>query len=124
MTKRKRGAESIAIDDSIASRVREMRIMRGLTQQHLGDLIGVTYQQAHKYECGVNRISASRLWKISQVLKVPIADFFEGLDGAHESAHAPLQERMALELAKNFSQIENKKHQEALSYLARALAQK
>ena len=55
--------------------------MLGLTQQQLADLIGVTYQQAHKYERGINRISAGRLYEIAQVLSVPIGYFFDGLDG-------------------------------------------
>jgi DNA-binding XRE family transcriptional regulator len=49
------------VDRHVGARVRERRIMLGLTQQQLADLIGVTYQQAHKYERGINRISAGRL---------------------------------------------------------------
>ena len=69
------------IDRHVGARVRERRIMLGLTQQQLADLIGVTYQQAHKYERGINRISAGRLYEISQVLSVPIGYFFDGLEG-------------------------------------------
>ena len=54
--------------------------MLGLTQQQLADLIGVTYQQAHKYERGINRVSAGRLFEIARVLSVPVSYFFEGLD--------------------------------------------
>src|SRR3954451_23041748 len=67
------------IDRHVGGRVRERRIMLGLTQQQLADLIGVTYQQAHKYERGINRISAGRLYEIAQVLSVPIGYFFDGL---------------------------------------------
>src|SRR4051794_31223821 len=56
------------IDRHVGARVRERRIMMGLTQQQLADLIGVTYQQAHKYERGINRVSAGRLYEIAQVL--------------------------------------------------------
>ena len=109
------------IDRHVGARVRERRIMLGLTQQQLADLIGVTYQQAHKYERGINRVSAGRLYEIAQVLTVPIGYFFDGLDGQDSRTISP-RERMCLELARNFSQIPNERHQEALSQLARVLA--
>ena len=95
--------------------------MLGLTQQQLADLIGVTYQQAHKYERGINRVSAGRLFEIARVLSVPVSYFFEGLD-SDTGRPATSRERMCLELARNFAQISNERHQEALSQLARALA--
>jgi len=67
------------IDRHVGARVRERRIMLGLTQQQLADLIGVTYQQAHKYERGINRVSAGRLYEIARVLNAPITYFYEGL---------------------------------------------
>ncbi len=109
------------IDRHVGARVRERRIMLGLTQQQLADLIGVTYQQAHKYERGINRVSAGRLYEIAQVLSVPIGYFFDGLDGQGARSVSP-RERMCLELARNFAQIPNERHQEALSQLARVLA--
>ena len=95
--------------------------MLGLTQQQLADLIGVTYQQAHKYERGINRVSAGRLFEVAQVLSVPVNHFFDGLEQESERGISP-RERMCLELARNFAQIPNERHQEALSQLARALA--
>src|SRR4051812_445920 len=121
MAKPKRGRSTAAIDDHVGARIRERRIMLGLTQQQLAEMIGVTYQQAHKYERGINRISAGRLYEISQVLSVPIGYFFDGLEGQDSRAVSP-RERMCLELARNFAQIPNERHQEALSQLARALA--
>ena len=109
------------IDRHVGARVRERRIMLGLTQQQLADLIGVTYQQAHKYERGINRVSAGRLYEIAQVLSVPIGYFFDGIDGEGTRSVSP-RERMCLELARNFTQIPNERHQEALSQLARVLA--
>jgi transcriptional regulator with XRE-family HTH domain len=109
------------VDRHVGARVRERRIMLGLTQQQLADLIGVTYQQAHKYERGINRVSAGRLYEIAQVLSVPVSYFFDGLQGEDARAISP-RERMCLELARNFAQIPNERHQEALSQLARALA--
>jgi len=65
MAKPKRGRSTAAIDDHVGARIRERRIMLGLTQQQLAELIGVTYQQAHKYERGINRVSAGRLFEIA-----------------------------------------------------------
>jgi transcriptional regulator with XRE-family HTH domain len=109
------------IDRHVGARIRERRIMLGLTQQQLADLIGVTYQQAHKYERGINRVSAGRLFEVAQVLSVPVSYFFGGLEQEGERGISP-RERMCLELARNFAQIPNERHQEALSQLARALA--
>ena len=109
------------VDRHVGARVRERRIMLGLTQQQLADLIGVTYQQAHKYERGINRVSAGRLFEIAQVLSVPVSYFFDGLAEEGGRGVTP-RERMCLELARNFAQIPNERHQEALSQLARALA--
>jgi transcriptional regulator with XRE-family HTH domain len=109
------------IDRHVGARIRERRIMLGLTQQQLADLIGVTYQQAHKYERGINRVSAGRLFEVAQVLSVPVSHFFDGLEQEGERGISP-RERMCLELARNFAQIPNERHQEALSQLARALA--
>jgi len=111
-----------AADRHVGARIRERRVMMGLSQQQLAQLIGVTYQQAHKYERGLNRISAGRLFEIAGVLAVPVAWFFEGIeDGGDPKALTPRQ-RMGLELARNFALIDNEKHQEALSQMARALA--
>jgi transcriptional regulator with XRE-family HTH domain len=109
------------VDRHVGARIRERRIMLGLTQQQLADLIGVTYQQAHKYERGINRVSAGRLFEIARVLSVPVTYFFEGLDEDAGRQVGP-RERMCLELARNFAQIPNERHQEALSQLARVLA--
>jgi transcriptional regulator with XRE-family HTH domain len=101
--------------------------MLGLTQQQMAELIGVTYQQAHKYETGINRISAGRLYQIARALGVDISYFFEDVepgDGAAAARSRELmpQQRMLLELARNFAAIKNRKHQEAVCHLARALS--
>lgn len=69
--------EGHPLDRHVGRRVRLRRTLLGLTQQELGEQIGVTFQQIQKYERGTNRISASRLWEISRVLKVPVSFFFE-----------------------------------------------
>ena len=118
---RRSSSRTQEIDRHVGARVRERRIMMGLTQQQLADLLGVTYQQAHKYERGINRVSAGRLYEVSQVLSVPVSFFFDGLQDDNARAVSP-RERMCLELARNFSHIPNERHQEALSQLARVLA--
>ena len=55
--------------------------MVGMTQQRLGDTVGIKFQQIQKYETGTNRISASRIWEIAVAMEVPVSFFFEGLDG-------------------------------------------
>jgi transcriptional regulator with XRE-family HTH domain len=66
------------VDKYVGSRVRMRRIMLGMSQEKLGDALGLTFQQVQKYEKGTNRISASRLQHLSTILKVPITFFFEG----------------------------------------------
>jgi transcriptional regulator with XRE-family HTH domain len=115
-------ARARSADRHVGARIRERRVMLGFSQQQLAELIGVTYQQAHKYEHGLNRISAGRLYEIAQALRVPISWFYEGLDSPPLPAEMSQRERACLELARNFVAIENEKFQEALSQMARALA--
>ena len=110
------------IDRYVGARMRERRIMLGLTQQELAELIGVTYQQAHKYEKGINRIAAGRLSTIAQALGVEVGYFFDGMDSERSFKPTP-QQRMLLELARNFISMPSRKHQEAICHLARALNQ-
>ena len=88
--------------------------MLGLTQQQIATLVGVTCQQAHKYETGINRISAGRLYQLAQVLEVEVPYFFAGADagvGPQSSRH----QRVMLELARCFLAITDRAHQEALA---------
>jgi transcriptional regulator with XRE-family HTH domain len=109
------------IDKHVGNKIRERRTMLGLTQQQLADLIGVTYQQAHKYERGINRVSAGRLYEIAQVLGIPVSFFYETLDTPSDFTISDRQ-RLCLELSRNFSMIHNAKHQEALTHLVRVMA--
>ena len=68
-------------DKYVGSRVRMRRLMLGMSQEKLGEKLGLTFQQVQKYEKGTNRIGASRLQHISQILKVPVAFFFDGVMG-------------------------------------------
>lgn len=66
------------IDRHVGSRVRMQRMLAGISQEKLGEALGLTFQQVQKYEKGTNRISASRLQQIAKMLGVPVAFFFEG----------------------------------------------
>src|SRR6516165_2116231 len=74
------------IDKHVGSRVRMRRMMLAMSQEKLGDALGLTFQQVQKYEKGTNRIGASRLQQISHILQVPVAFFFEGAPNLHGSA--------------------------------------
>src|SRR3712207_9226934 len=102
----KPGQRANAADRHVGARIRERRIMMGLSQQQLARMVGVTYQQAHKYERGLNRISAGRLFEIAQVLDVPVSFFFEGLTSVGEHQETSPRQRMCLELARNFAMID------------------
>src|SRR6201746_2552328 len=65
-------------DKHVGARVRMRRMMLSMSQEKLGDALGLTFQQVQKYEKGANRIGASRLQQISQILQVPVSFFFEG----------------------------------------------
>ena len=69
------------VDLHVGQRIRQRRCMAGMTQQQLGDKVGIKFQQIQKYETGANRISASRMWDIAAVMEVPVSFFFEGIDG-------------------------------------------
>ena len=69
------------VDVYVGQRVRQRRWMVGMTQQQLGDNVGIKFQQIQKYETGTNRISTSRMWDIAAVMEVPVSFFFVGLDG-------------------------------------------
>jgi transcriptional regulator with XRE-family HTH domain len=72
-------------DKYVGSRVRMRRIMLGLSQEKVGNELGLTFQQVQKYEKGTNRISASRLQQLSDILSVPVPFFFEGAPHASQS---------------------------------------
>ena len=80
--KKKTKGKPDSVDIHVGSRVRLRRMLVGFSQEKLGDSMGLTFQQIQKYEKGVNRIGASRLFKLAQVLNVPVGFFFEGLTHA------------------------------------------
>jgi len=72
------------IDVQVGTRVRLRRMLIGMSQEKLGELLGLTFQQVQKYEKGVNRIGAGRLFQVAHILGVPIDYFYEGVNGANE----------------------------------------
>jgi transcriptional regulator with XRE-family HTH domain len=96
------------VDAHVGKRIRHRRWMVGMTQQQLADKVGIKFQQIQKYETGMNRVSASRLWDIADALGVSIAFFFEGLsDVADPVAPAAdiLADKEALELVRSYYAI-------------------
>jgi transcriptional regulator with XRE-family HTH domain len=109
------------IDKHVGSRVRMRRMMLSMSQEKLGDALGLTFQQVQKYEKGTNRIGASRLQQISLILQVPVSFFFEGAPASpgrpQGMGEAPSPEYATsfmatsdgLALARAFTRIENAK---------------
>ena len=118
----RRGRRPENIDRHIGGRMRERRLMLGLTQQQLAELIGVSFQQMYKYERGTNRVSSGRLYVIGQVLGVDVGYFFEGI-GGDETFRPTQEQRLLLELARNFMAIPHRRHQKEIVALVRALAE-
>ena len=120
------------VDVHVGKRIRQRRWLTGMTQQKLAELVGIKFQQIQKYETGMNRISASRLWDIAETLGVPITFFFEGYEGAEleieiirdETPSAKgdlLGDKEALELVRSYYAIpENQRRK--LFDLARVLS--
>ena len=75
------------IDYHVGKRLRRRRRLLGLTQQSLREMVGIRFQQIQKYECGANRISAARLFELSEALSVPIQYFYEGLSDNNDTIH-------------------------------------
>jgi transcriptional regulator with XRE-family HTH domain len=79
------------VDIHVGQVIRNTRRTRGFTQQTLAAQVGVKFQQIQKYETGANRVSASRLWEIAQVLDVPVSHFFE----TYQESNGKVREKMA-----------------------------
>jgi transcriptional regulator with XRE-family HTH domain len=86
-----------SIDVHVGSRIRRRRILLGVSQQDLGGALGITFQQVQKYERGVSRVGASRLFALSDVLDVPISFFFEDVPDSLTSTHGGQTSRRATE---------------------------
>ena len=110
-----------ALDVLVGRRVRERRLALGLTVQELAAVLGVPYQQLHKYETGANRLPAGRLFLLAEALGVEVGHFF-GEDGADGPAAPAGHRRALLDLVRNFARIPDPHQREAVARLARTLA--
>jgi len=122
------------IDKHVGSRVRMRRMMLSMSQEKLGDALGLTFQQVQKYEKGSNRIGASRLQQISLILQVPVSFFFEGAppppggETGFEDAPSPsyvtdfLATSDGLTLVKAFMRIPNSKLRRRIVELVEEMA--
>jgi transcriptional regulator with XRE-family HTH domain len=133
---RRKGDKPDPIDVHVGSRVRLRRNMLGLSQEKLGEAIGLTFQQVQKYERGANRIGASRLHDLSRVLDVPVSFFFDDMDPvrapaipggfAEPQAEAfdadPLRKRETIDLVNAYYRIGDPVVRRRLFDLAKALA--
>jgi transcriptional regulator with XRE-family HTH domain len=122
------------IDAQVGNRVRIRRMLIGMSQEKLGDLLGLTFQQVQKYEKGVNRIGAGRLYEISRILGVPIDFFYEGVAsvpepaGFAESRGAPpvmefVSSGEGLQLSLAFMKIKDPKVRKRMLDLVKSLAE-
>ena len=123
------------VDVHVGSRVRLRRTLLGMSQEKLGEALGLTFQQVQKYERGVNRIGASRLFHLSQILDVPVSFFFDempelspdAMPGLAETKQEefqpdPLVKRETIELVRAYYKIGNPKARKRLFELTRAIS--
>ena len=122
------------VDLHVGGRVRMRRKMLGISQEHLADALGLTFQQVQKYERGANRVSASKLYEIAKTLRVPVSYFFDGLadpvtdesDDVGEAANRVITDFLntpeGLELAAIFPKIGKGRVRRQILDLVRAMA--
>ena len=117
-----RRPEDVEIDQHIGQRVRERRIVLGLSQSALADGLGITFQQLQKYEKGHNRIAAGRLYGCAQLLDVPPEYFFEGLEGFDTGTPDKTRSDEALKLARAYYRIDDPAQRQHVRKLVQAIA--
>ena len=120
------------VDAHVGHRVRLRRMLIGMSQERLGELLGLTFQQVQKYEKGINRIGAGRLYEVAAILGVPVAFFYEDVDndvsgGAAENGEPPpvmefLSSPEGLQLTLAFMRIKDVKVKRRILDLVRSLA--
>jgi transcriptional regulator with XRE-family HTH domain len=120
------------VDVQVGNRVRIRRMLIGMSQEKLGELLGLTFQQVQKYEKGVNRIGAGRLYDISRILGVPIDYFYDGIhapsaEGVAEDGAPPVMEFVSsgegLQLSLAFMKIKDAKVRKRVLDLVKSLAE-
>ncbi len=125
------------VDVHVGQRLRQRRVLVGLSQEKLARMVGITFQQVQKYERGANRIVASRLYQLAQVLDVPISYFFDDLNAqtandvgtpsvassdADVLGHDVMAERETLDLVRTYYSIDNEQIRRRAFDLLRALS--
>jgi transcriptional regulator with XRE-family HTH domain len=120
-----------AMDIHVGARVRLRRMLMGMSQEKLGEMLGLTFQQVQKYEKGVNRIGAGRLFELGQVLTVPVQFFYDDAPGAaaggfaeNPESYVPdfLNSKEGIELNKAFQRITDAKVRRSVVDLVRSIA--
>lgn len=140
-TSRKEGRAN-SMDAYVGGRLRMRRTLLGMSQEKLAEALGITFQQVQKYERGVNRVGASRLYDLSKVLDVPVSFFFEGSNnnskpaskktkmkmgvasGRDEYETEDFTDRETLELVRAFKSIGNQDMRKSVLDMIRSLAKK
>jgi transcriptional regulator with XRE-family HTH domain len=136
----RRDSRTAYVDAHVGGRLRERRILLGLSQTRLGESLGLSFQQIQKYERGIDRISVGRLVHLAHVLEVPITYFFDELSeagitdgsdgpalgilrpGKAETAEDPMSKRETLELVRAYYQIEQPELRKHVFALIRSIA--
>lgn len=128
---RSKSEGSTGVDVFVGQRLRELRMLAGLSQTEVAAALGLTFQQLQKYERGFNRVSASRLFTLAQFFHVPVSVFFDGLDehapavettGNDGRGEGTLRSREALMLARHFQRIRDPLVRAAIRDLAERCA--
>ena len=134
--RRPRGDGPHPVDIHVGSRIRMRRTLLGLSQEKLGDALGLTFQQVQKYERGANRVGSSRLFEISRLLDVPVSFFFEDMPGdvaaaataqqadptGESTQRDPLAKRETLELVRAYYRIGDPRVRKRIFELMKAIA--
>ena len=133
----RRDSRTAYVDAHVGGRLRERRILLGLSQTRLGESLGLSFQQIQKYERGIDRISVGRLVHLAHVLEVPITYFFDELSepgetagllagiakaSTGEAAEDPMSKRETLELVRAYYQIEQTELRKHIFALIRSIA--
>ena len=121
-TKGHRSSSEIDYDKHVGRRIRERRMVLGLSQTDLADGLGISFQQLHKYEKGSSRMGAGRLYGCAELLDVPPEYFFEGLDGSDSGTPDEMKSDEAFKLARAYYRISDPGMRQRVRQLAQVIA--
>lgn len=124
------------VDIYVGARLRARRTLLGMTQENLGEAVGLTFQQIQKYERGTNRIVASRLYEFAKVLNIQVSYFFDGFEYAHPTSDSkkvvdedkmtyeaePILTRSSIELIRKYSSITDPSKKKLVHDLVKTLS--